>query len=148
MLLVVGGGAQEGFIEAMTMTTRPSSPVVFLGRRSHEEAILAVRSADVCLNMRDGCLGTKSLEYAAVGKRQVAFATEGSERLESMYSGLSAVHLVQERSASAVQKAIENALHAEKKMGPLPSHAIEEARQSLGWSATAQKIAELLESHI
>jgi|GEM_PF-6927383 len=147
MLLVVGGGAQESFIEAMTMRTSSSSPIVFLGRRSHEEAILAVRSADVCLNMRDGCLGTKSLEYAAVGKRQVAFVTEGSERLESLYSGLSAVHLVQERSVLAVQQAIENALHAEKTMGPLPLPAIEKARQSLGWSATAQKIVELFESH-
>lgn len=148
MLLVVGGGAQEGFIEAMTMTTRPSSPVVFMGRRSHEEAILAVRSADVCLNMRDGCLGTKSLEYAAVGKRQVAFATEGSERLETLYEGLSATHLVQERTAEAVHQAIENALQAEKTMGPLPLAAIDDARQSLGWSATAKKIADLLESHL
>ena len=148
MLLVVGGGAQEGFIQAMTMTTRPSSPVVFLGRRSHEEAILAVRSADVCLNMRDGCLGTKSLEYAAVGKRQVAFATEGSERLETLYSGVSATHLVHERTAKAVQRAIEDALQAEKELGPLPKALIESARESLGWSATAKKIAELLESQL
>jgi glycosyltransferase involved in cell wall biosynthesis len=145
MLLVVGDGAQRPFIEAMQMTTRPSSPVVFLGRRPHAEAVSAVRAADVCINMRDGCLGTKSLEYAAVGRRQVAFETEGSERIAALYEGLEASHLVKERSGSAVRQAIENALEAEKTLGPLPDEAIQEARNVLGWSQTARTLSNLLD---
>jgi len=145
MLLIVGDGAQRPFIEAMQMTTRPSSPVVYLGRRPHDEAVLAVRSADVCINMRDGCLGTKSLEYAAVGRRQVAFNTEGSERIAALYEGLQATHLIEERTAVAVRGAIDSALAAQKQHGPLPTKAIEHARSVLGWSQTAKELSQLLE---
>lgn len=144
-LLVVGDGAQRPFIEIMQMTTRPSSPVVYLGRRSHEEAVQAVRAADVCINMRDGCLGTKSLEYAAVGRRQVAFETEGSERIAALYPGLEASHLVRERSALEVRNKIEAAFRAGKTHGPLPLEAIEKARSVLGWSQTARELSALLE---
>ena len=143
-LLIMGDGAQRPFIEAMKMTTRPSSPVLFLGRRPHEEAVQAVRAADVCINMRDGCLGTKSLEYSAVGRRQVAFETEGSERIAALYEGLSATHLVKERTAEAVRDAINNALSAEKNLGPLPDDAIASAREVLGWSQTARDLSDLL----
>jgi len=146
-LLVVGDGVQRAFVDAMAMATRPSSPVLYLGSRPHEEAVLAVRAGDACVNVRDGCLGTKSLEYAAVGRRQVAFATEGAERLAALYPDLAAVHLVKERSGSALRAAIGSALDAEKKLGPLPMEAIREARKHLGWEWTARELATLLERY-
>ena len=144
-LLFVGDGAQRSVIEAMAMTTRPSSPVLFMGRRPHEEALQAIRAADVCIDARDGNLGSKSLEYAAMGRRQVAFDVEGVDRLTDLYPGLDAVHLVSERSPEALRSAIEAALEAERKHGPLPPQAVERARQQLGWNRTAAQLADLLD---
>jgi glycosyltransferase involved in cell wall biosynthesis len=147
-LLVVGDGAQRPFIDAMAMATRPSSPVLYLGRRPHAEAVLALRASDAVVNVRDGCLGTKSLEYAAVGRRQVAFDTEGSERLLTLFPPeLEAVHLVSERSGDALRAALSAALDAEARLGPLPPAAVTEARAALGWDRTARDLITVLERH-
>lgn len=145
-LLVAGDGPKADMLEAMAMTTRPSSPVVYIGPVPHEKAILAIRAADVCVNVRDGDLGMKGLEYAAVGRRQVAFRMEGSDRLAALYPPeLAAVHLVDERSGIALRKALEDALDAEERLGPLPPEAIEKARAKLGWVDKAERVAALLE---
>ena len=147
-LLVVGDGAQQPFVQAMGMATRPSSPVLYLGRVPHPEAVRAVQACDVCINVRDGCLGTKSLEYAAVGRRQVAFDTEGADRIAALYEGLEATHLIRERSAGAVRTAIQAAFAAERTHGPLPGGAIAEARAKLGWAHTAADLARVIERYL
>lgn len=145
-LLVVGDGPQADFIQAMRAATRPSSPVIFLGPRPHEEAVLAIRAGHACVNVRDGDLGMRGLEYAAVGRRQVAFEVEDSDRLRSLYPDhLKAVLLVEERTAPALRKAIEAALEAEEIQGPLPDADIANARATIGWDHTARQVAQVLE---
>jgi glycosyltransferase involved in cell wall biosynthesis len=146
-LLVVGDGPGATFVQAMRAATRPSSPVIFFGPRPHAEAILAIRAAHACVNVRDGDLGMRGLEYAAVGRRQVAFEVEDSDRIADLYpEDLRAVILVRERSAPALRRAIEVALDAEAVLGPLPGDAVERARARIGWGHTAAQIAAVLEA--
>ena len=143
-LIIVGDGPKADYARAMTQAARPSAPVWFLGHQPHERAILVEQAADVCISVRDGHIGMKGLEYAAVGRRQVAFDNEGIERLSALYPGEEAVFVVKERSAEALATALEAALEAEQRRGPLGSEAIESARAELGWDRTAFKIAALL----
>jgi glycosyltransferase involved in cell wall biosynthesis len=137
-LLVAGDGPRRNDLEG-------SPSITLLGTVPHERAILAIRAADCCVNVRDGDLGMKCFEYAAVGRRFATFAVEGSERLEGLYPGLEAVHLVHERTAPALQGALERALEAEQRLGPLPQEAVREARSLIGWDHTAKRILEVLE---
>jgi glycosyltransferase involved in cell wall biosynthesis len=137
-LIVAGGGPQTNVLEDA------KQKIVALGVVPHERAILAIRAADVCVNVRDGDLGMKCFEYAAVGRRLVTFDVEGAERLAALYPGLNAIHLVKTRSAEALKAAIARALEAEATEGPLPAAAIEEARKRIGWDHTARRIAEVL----
>ncbi|MFO0722378.1 MAG: glycosyltransferase family 4 protein [Myxococcota bacterium] len=145
-LLIVGDGPQAAFVDAMSVAARPSSPVLFTGAVPHPVAIRAIAASDVALNVRDGDLGMKGLEYAAVGRRQVAFEMPGSARLEGLYPPeLEAVHLVKERSVPALRAAIVAALAAEERQGPLPKPAIDAARAQLGWEHKAQALIAILE---
>jgi glycosyltransferase involved in cell wall biosynthesis len=139
-LLVAGGGPQAATIER----AQAAGEVRWLGVVPHATAVQAIRAADVCVNVREGDVGMKGLEYAACGRRLVAFRVEGTERLEALYPGLDAVHLVDDRSAHALGEAIERALGAERARGPLPPAAIETARRTLGWDRTARRVAEVL----
>jgi glycosyltransferase involved in cell wall biosynthesis len=142
-ILVAGDGPQAPLLEAAR--AKNGARIVALGVVPHERAILAIRAADVCVNVRDGDLGMKCLEYAAVGRRLVTFDVEGADRLAALYPELEAVHLVDERSARALAASLARALDAEARLGPLPPAAIEEARKQLGWDRTARRIAEVLE---
>ena len=142
-VLVAGDGVQRSAVEAMA-ARRSGAPVIFLGSVPHAHAIRAIQAADVCLNPRDGWLGMKSIELAAVGRRQVVFDTDGVERMHGLYPDLRALHVVKDRTASALRGAIEEAFEAEERLGPLPAPAIERARAHLGWDTTARQIHELL----
>jgi glycosyltransferase involved in cell wall biosynthesis len=139
-LLVAGAGAQAEKIER----ARAAGTVRWLGVLPHAAAIQVIRAADVCVNVREGDLGMKCLEYAACGRRLVAFRAAGTERLEALYPGLDAVHLVDDRTAHAIGQAIDGALEAERARGPLPPEAVEAARRMLGWDRTARRIADVL----
>lgn len=141
-LVAAGGGPQEAALAAAAKAHR----IVALGVVPHAKAVAVIRAADVCVNVRDGDLGMKCLEYAAIGRRIVTLRLEGTERLEALYPGLEAVHLVDERSGPAIARAIEAALDAEARLGPLPARAIDEARRTLGWDQTARRISEVLEA--
>jgi glycosyltransferase involved in cell wall biosynthesis len=143
-LIIVGDGPKADYARAMTQAARPSAPVWFLGHRPHQEAILVEQAADVCVSVRDGHIGMKGLEYAAVGRRQVAFDNEGIERLRALYPHEEAVFVVEERSPEALARALSAALEAEASRGPLSSEAVERARTEVGWDQTAFKIVALL----
>jgi glycosyltransferase involved in cell wall biosynthesis len=139
LLVVMGDGPQAARLEGA-----PSERVRWLGPRPHAEAIDLLRAADVCVNVRDGDLGMKALEYAAVGRRFVAFRVEGGERLEGLYPGHRAAFLVDARSADALARALEDALREEAR-APLPPAAVEAARAEVGWERTARRIAAILD---
>jgi glycosyltransferase involved in cell wall biosynthesis len=139
-LLVAGDGPQKSALSG------DRSRIVHLGTVPHDKAVLAIRAADACINVRDGDLGMKCFEYAAIGRRFVTFAVEGSERLAALYPGLEAVHLVGERSAAALRAAVERALEAERRLGPLAPEAIASARDGIGWDHTARRIMKVIEA--
>lgn len=142
-LLIAGDGAQAPLIKNAAAAR---GKIKMLGTVPHPTAIGAIRAADACINVRDGDLGMKCFEYAAVGRRFVAFRYEGTERFEALYPGEEAVHLVDERTADGVAHGIANALDAEARRGPLSKEAIEKARSTIGWDHTARRIAEVLAS--
>lgn len=139
-LLVAGDGPARARLEALAAA---DPKIRYLGPRPHAEAIDLLRAADLCINVRDGDMGMKALEYAAVGRRFVAFAVEGSERLTQLYPDHAAAFLVEARSPAALTRAIEAGL-AEERRGPLPSEAVAVARDRVSWRRTADAIAELL----
>jgi len=139
-LLVAGAGPQTERLER----ARRDRDIELLGVVPHATAIETIRAGNICVNVREGDLGMKCFEYAACGRRFVAFGGEGTERLEALYPGLDAVHLVGEKSAAAVAHAVERALTAERTRGPLPPDAITNARATIGWDRTARRIAEVL----
>lgn len=143
-LMILGDGPKADYARAMTQAARPSAPVWFAGQRPHEEAVLVEQAADVCVSARDGHVGMKVLEYAAVGRRVVAFDNEGIERLTALYPDQRAVFVVRERSPEALARALDAALDAEASEGPLPAAAVERARRQLGWDHTAAQLEALL----
>lgn len=145
-LVAAGGGPQEARLAEAARASTPEHPIVALGVVPHATAIAVIRAADVCINVRDGDLGMKCLEYAAVGRRIVTLRLEGTERLEALYPGLDAIHLVDERSGPAIARAITAALDAEARLGPLPAAEIERARSTLGWDQTARRISAVLDA--
>ena len=140
-LVVAGDGPARARWEA-AIQDLPN--VRYVGPRPHGEAIDLLRAADVCVNVRDGDLGMKALEYAAVGRRFVAFRVDGAERLERLYPGERAAFLVEERSAPALGAALDAALDAEA-AGPLSAEGIAGARAEVGWERTAARIAAVLD---
>ncbi len=114
-----------------------------LGSRSHADAVNLLRAADVCVNVRDGDMGMKCLEYAALGRRFVAFEVEGAQRLTGLYPKTRAAFLVESRSAGALAEALSRALQAEA-AGALPKQEVDAARALVGWDRTAGEIAKVL----
>lgn len=140
-LLVAGDGPRADFVQAMRATTRPSSPVVFLGAPAREEAIAAIQAAHACVSV--GEVGPSSLKYAACGRRQVLLRSEGTEWLETLYEpALSAVQIV-DRSPVALRAALERAIEAEEE-SPLPAAAVARAREAIALRP-AEQLAEVLE---
>ncbi len=144
-LVVAGDGPKAAEIRARALALAATNPVQMLGVVSHAQAVEVLRAADVCLNVRDGDLGMKCLEFAAIGRRFVTFELEGTDRYLPLYPGLDAVHLVRERSGAALAAAIGAALEAEAQRGSLADDAIARARGLLGWNRTAERIVEVAE---
>ncbi|MCC7381540.1 MAG: glycosyltransferase family 4 protein [Deltaproteobacteria bacterium] len=141
-LVLAGGGPRSAELE----TSRPG--VRWLGPRTHDEAVDLIRAADICVNVRDGWIGMKCLEYAALGRRFVTFEERGLERLVQLYPNLDAVHVVRDRTSTALRSGIIAALEAEHRLGPLPGPAVAAARDRIGWEHTARGVAYVLESAI
>ncbi len=144
-LFVVAGDGPQGALVRQHAARFPDR-VHFLGSRPHAEAVALLQAADVCVNVRDGDLGMKALEYAAVGRRMVVFDVAGSERLSSLYPEDRAVFRVVERSGSALAATLRSALCAEAEDGPLPEAAVDRARESVSWRRTAEQIEGILEA--
>lgn len=141
-LVIAGDGPARSRLESLAHSL--VGRVRWLGARPHHEAIDLLRAADVCVNVRDGDMGMKALEYAAVGRRFVAFRVEGAERLESLFPHQQVAFLVQERSGRALAEALRSALAADRAEA-IPSSALEQARASVSWDRTAARIESVLE---
>lgn len=141
-LVLAGGGPQA---ERVCRAVRESDRVRWFGVVSHPRAVSILHAADVCVNVRDGDLGMKALEYAAVGRRFVAFDVERSSRLDALYPGHRAAFWVTARTADGLAAGLRAALDEEASSGPLPPSAVERARRQVGWDRTAGRIVAVLE---
>lgn len=137
-LVICGDGAQRARVDAAR-----SERVIWLGAQPHAEAIRAIAAADVCVNVHDTDLSLKSLEYAACGRRQVAFDVEGLERIVDLYRDVEGVVLVRERSAAALRDGLLAALKLEREKGLLSEEAVAKARAQLGWDHKAKRLFRL-----
>ena len=140
-LVMAGGGPQA---DRVRRAAAASDRIRWFGVVSHPRAISILHAADVCVNVRDGDLGMKALEYAAVGRRFVAFDVERSSRLDTLYPDHRAAFWVSARTPAALAAGLRAAL-AEEAAGPLPAMAVEQARRQVGWDRTAARIARVLE---
>jgi glycosyltransferase involved in cell wall biosynthesis len=145
-LVLVGDGPQRDRVEAAVRELSPR--IAWLGARPHEDAVDALRAGDACINVRDGIVGMKVFEYAAVGRRFATFDVADAAGLEDLYPGLEAVHLIHSRTPEGVLAAARAALGAEAARGPLPDGAVERARGRVGWDHTARQIEALLDQTI
>jgi len=142
VFVLAGDGPQRSRVEDACRAMEDR--IRWLGPVPHGRALELLRAADVCVNVREGDLGMKSLEYASVGRRFVNFDVEGVERLTALYPGFDAVHIVKQANADALESAISAALRAERERGPLPPEAVEAVRHRVGWEHTTRRIADLL----
>ncbi|MBX2810287.1 MAG: glycosyltransferase family 4 protein, partial [Myxococcales bacterium] len=142
LLVVAGDGPQRLFFESRT----GDKGIVWLGATSHEKAIDVLRAADICVNVREGIPGMKTLEYASVGRRFVTFNVQGVERLTTLYPEHQVAFIVKERTPEALAEALMAALSTEKENGPLPPSAIAKAQGLVSWKHTAVRLIEVLEA--
>ena len=140
-LLIAGEGARRGEVEQWA---RRSSRVRWFGHVPHPKAIEILQAGDVLVDLREGWLGMKAIEHAAIGRRQMVFETDGVDRIRSLYPNLDAVHVATAATPDAVYAAIVAALEAEARLGPLPARTVREARRSLGWDHTAAQLAMIM----
>ncbi len=128
-LLVVGEGPGVEAVVAMSMATRPSSPVQHLEDRSEVRA-LTVGACDVGLSLGSDEPGPESGVYAAMGRRQVAFDHPALARIEPWYPGEMPVVRASPTEAG-LRTAMEEAMNLSRE-GPLSAAHVERARQGLG----------------
>lgn len=145
LLLVAGDGAQRRFFAAKQ---HRYPHVRWLDSVPHEEAIDVLRASNVCINVRDGIVGMKTLEYAAVGRRFVTFKVQGTDRLERLYPGYKVAFLVNKRTPDALARALEEALAEDEMSGPLPLEKIQQAQAAVSWRQTASRLVDVFEDQI
>lgn len=145
-LLVVGTGAQDSLVAAMSASTRPSSPILHVPTLDAEARSVALRAADLALSLDAAGIGEDILWAAALGRRVVALDAPGLDRIEQLYPGLEPVIRVRQGTAEALREGIEAGLAIERARGPLPRPAVDAARRSLGRGRPVDQLVEVLAS--
>lgn len=145
-LLVAGDGPGARRVAAAAGRL-PERTLRYFGAVAHERAVEIVRAADVCIDLKPVHVGMKCLEYAALGRRIVAFEAPGTGRLRRLYPGQEVVFALQAGTPDEVRAAITAAIAAEAS-DPLPPAAVAMARHNLDWEDTARKLARALEKHL
>jgi hypothetical protein len=137
-LLMIAEGSLQSFAHAMTLSTRPSSPVLVL---TPEAAPVALWAADVLVWL--GPARARAVtDPLALGRRVVVL--EEDAHLAACYpAALRAVHVAAAPTPRAVLAAVGEALAAEAELGPLPSAAVSAARHHLDQH---DRLVELLEA--
>ncbi|MBI4819883.1 MAG: glycosyltransferase family 4 protein [Deltaproteobacteria bacterium] len=145
-LAISGQGPEEARVAQEAARATADVPIFWLGSRDRASTAELIRAADICISVRELEVGSCA-EYAAVGRRFVAFTVEGAARIEALYPpGLSAATFVATRATDALVDAISAALRAEEHLGPLSPNDIMAARDALSWDHTARLVLEGLES--
>ncbi len=125
-LLIVEHGPRATFAHAMTMSTRPSSPVLVL---TPEAAPVALWAADALVWL-GSARAPAALDPLALGRRLVML--EHDAHLAAAYPpALQAVHLAEQPNPRAILEAMGRALQAEHEQGPLPAADVARARAHL-----------------
>lgn len=143
-LLVLGAGPGLSTINAMTVATRPSSPVIRLPEQP-AALVAAICAAEVTLALREDALGEESLLYAGLGRRQVGLPTVDPSAVEAFFPEERAWIAAAASSDSALLRAIEEALDAEERRPPLSITGAEALRMSTA-GGPEHKLVEVLEA--
>lgn len=149
-LLVAGSGPGEDAVAAMSVATRPSSPVILLEDRPEAQRH-AIAAAEVGLAVHPSAPGPAALRYAALGRRVVAFDHPDLDRVDAAFPGESPVVRLPApdgppeaglRSgaapaepppgAAALRTAMETALEVQRVHGPLSPDRLRAFRAELG----------------
>lgn len=137
-LLIAGSGSNDGMIAAMTLATRPSSPVIPIGPDTPAVSVTAGLAATVCI--------TQTLDAAerllALGRRVVCWPNDEIEALGGLVPGKQVVFVAQPNSDS-LQAALQSALDADKN-SPLSEEDVKAMRESLGQSGLGARIAQVM----
>ncbi|MEM1022408.1 MAG: glycosyltransferase [Myxococcota bacterium] len=134
-LLVAGDGPA-----ARRLKGKPR--VKWLGAVNHDQAIEVLRACDVCLGLREGWMGMRPLESVAVGRRLALWGGQGGERLRELCAELPDFVFVG-RDPGGFERALQDALEAEARLGPPSEDELEPVRRRLGWEETARRLIEL-----
>lgn len=125
-LLIVEHGPRASFAHAMTVSTRPSSPVLVL---TPEAAPVALWAADALVWLGPA-RSAAVIDSLALGRRLVLL--ERDDHLLGAYDpALEAVHVAEQPTPRAILEAMGRALQAEHDHGPLPAIAVAHARTHL-----------------
>jgi glycosyltransferase involved in cell wall biosynthesis len=143
-LLVAGDGPGSSRVAAAAAEL---PRLRYFGSVAHERAVEIVRAADVALDLSPFHVGMKGLEYAALGRRIVAFDAPGAGRLRRLYPEHEVLFGLRDGTPDEMRGAVTTAIAAEA-ADPLPPAAVAMARRGLGWDSTAKRLAHLLESRL
>jgi glycosyltransferase involved in cell wall biosynthesis len=142
-LILAGDGPGRAQVEAAARA-HPNR-IQYWGPVAHERAVKLLQAATLCANARDGDLGMKPFEAAAVGRRIVVFEAPGVRRLTELYRPEDrGVEVVQARSAEALRAGIARAIEAESQ-GPIPRATVERVRRAVGWDRAVDQLEALFQ---
>lgn len=141
-LVITGAGPQRSRVRAMELSTRPSSPVIHLGESTPATRTLAACASTIGVDVSASALG--ALELAAHGRRIVALDGPELPRLRALYPPMLCALFVAEPSPRPLRQALERALDAEDRLGPLPPDAVQAARARLDAAGFGARLAERL----
>lgn len=128
-LLITGMGPQRSRVRAMELATRPSSPVIHLGPSTPATRVLAACACTIGVDVSPSQAGARLL--AAQGRRLVVLDGPELPRLQALYPPLLCPLFVARPEPRSLRHAIQQALDAEERLGPLPPDTVTAARQQL-----------------
>jgi glycosyltransferase involved in cell wall biosynthesis len=146
LVLIAGDGPGARRIAAAAARSDETS-LRWFGSVPHERAVEIARAADVCVDLKPLHVGMKCLEYAALGRRIVAFDAPGAERLRALYPDHQVVFTLRDGTAEELRSTVQSAIAVEA-ADPLPAPSVAMARRHLGWERTARSLARVLEARM
>lgn len=145
-LLITGDGPKLSKIHAMSAATRPSSPVMPVGPRSTATNLITACASTIGIDLATPGPGPGALYLLAQGRRVITIAGEDATSLVDLYPASSHAVTIAEATADGVHIAIETALDAEHRLGPLSESAIHAARDQLDARTWARRFADVLQA--
>ena len=144
ILLIAGDGPQSWVLR--NYSNRCPKKIYWLGQVPHSQAVTVMQASDILVSLRQTHPGLKALEYAAVGKRIAGFDTPGMQRIKDCYPDYPVVYVTQDHTVDGLVDVLRAAITSHGRLGTVPQHFIERAREHLGWEHTAKALISLMKN--